>query len=190
MSYSSLSLLPLAFPTLASGESVQPKFSDEQFMSGQRYEVVSNMNSSGGIISQFKSSSDTFYRSDSQGKIITREEIERQQRYDKIKASFLRNKGDFANKDMLYFSRLASVMQYVPFIDAVSSFDGYDNTLYSRYKLPGNLTLSVSQFLDESVDAPVVFSIHRNKALLVSSEMDLHELMQKMLGVIEREKNE
>jgi len=91
---------------------------------------------------------------------------------------------------MLYFLRLASIMQNVPFIDAVSSFDVYDNTIYSRYKLPGNLTLSVSQFLDESVDAPVVFSIHRNKTLLVSSEMELHELMQKILAVIERERNE
>ena len=50
--------------------------------------------------------------------------------------------------------------------------------------MSGGLTLTLSQFIDDEVDAPVVFSIHRGTELLVSAEMKLGELAKTINEVL------
>jgi hypothetical protein len=79
---------------------------------------------------------------------------------------------------------MANVMCGISFLDNISAFNKIDETIDTVFKLNGGLTLTMSQFLEDEIDAPVVFSIHRGEELLVSAEMNLDELAKTVKDVL------
>ena len=72
---------------------------------------------------------------------------------------------------------LSNTLCKLKFVDNISSYNESDFSLDTILKLSNGLKLSISQFLDEDIDSPVVFSIHRGKTLLISDEMPIAEIV-------------
>lgn len=115
---------------------------------------------------------------------ISPEERLRQQRYKDIERSFLKNSDGLPGNKMSYMEYMANVMCGLSFEENISAFNKFDETIDSVFRMRGELTLSLTQFLDEDQDAPVVFSIHRGENLLVSAEMKLDELAKTVNEVL------
>ena len=114
----------------------------------------------------------------------------RQYRYTSIERSFMKHSDGLPGNKMSYMEYMANVMCGLSFSDNISSYNKFDDTIDSVFRLDGDLTLTMSQFLDEKIDAPVVFSIHRGEDLLVSAEMRMEELEKTVNEVIESELTE
>lgn len=114
----------------------------------------------------------------------------RQYRYKSIERSFMKHSDGLPGNKMSYMEYMANVMCGLSFSDNISSYNKFDDTIDSVFSLDGDLTLTMSQFLDENIDAPVVFSIHRGEDLLVSAEMRMEELEKTVNEVIESELTE
>lgn len=115
---------------------------------------------------------------------MSSEEKLRQYRYKSIERSFMKNSAGFPDTRMAYMEYMANVMCGVSFLDNISVFNKIDETIDTVFKLKGGLMLTISQFLEDEIDAPVVFSIHRGEELLVSAEMDLDELAKTVKDVL------
>lgn len=115
---------------------------------------------------------------------MSSEEKLRQQRYKDIERSFLKNSDGLPGNKMSYMEYMANVMCGLSFEENISAFNKFDETIDSVFKMSGGLTLSLTQFLDEEQDAPVIFSIHRDEELLVSAEMKLDELAKTVNEVL------
>lgn len=150
---------------------------------GFKTEFVDKSNRSGDPIS-FTSENLRFRVSLTQEVPMSVEEKMRQYRYKAIERTFLKNSDGLPGNKMSYFIYMANVMCGISFSDNISSFNKYDETIDSIFRMEGGLTLTMSQFLDEDVEAPVVFSIHRGEELLVSAEMKLEELAKTVNEVL------
>jgi hypothetical protein len=115
---------------------------------------------------------------------MSSEEKMRQYRYKSIERSFMKNSDGFPGTRMSYMEYMANVMCGISFLDNISAFNKIDETIDTVFKLNGGLTLTMSQFLEDEIDAPVVFSIHRGEELLVSAEMNLDELAKTVKDVL------
>lgn len=184
----SIILFPLAVApfAMATGECIRPGGTDSVTSSMYATELF-DRNASGHFFSNIRYSSDKYYYANSLFESLDADSIERQRRYSVILRSFEKRNPGFAKGKMPYILYLANVMQNLPFIDAVSDYDESDDSVYSYYKLPGMLSLSVSQYLDNPMESDVVFSIHRNKELLVSSEMNLEDLRRTVNEIVDEE---
>ena len=109
--------------------------------------------------------------------------IKMQIRYQAIENSFLQNSNCITTKQKEYIAKLANHVCYLPFCDNMSSYNEFDDSIDTMLKLSNGLTLRLSQFLDNDVDSPVVFSIYRDKALLVSDELPLEEIVDTINSV-------
>lgn len=100
-----------------------------------------------------------------------------QQRHKAIEDSFSKYSCGFPTDKMQYFSHLSNLLCRIKFVDNISSYNEDDFSIDIILKLSNGLKLSISQFLDEDINAPVVFSIHRERTLLVSDEMPIIEIV-------------
>ncbi len=106
-------------------------------------------------------------------------------RFEKIKNSFYKHCIDFPADKRGYILELANRVCQLHFTDNLSEYNKFDETIDTVLKLSNGQTLSISQFLDEEIDAPVVFSIHRGKELLVTDEMPLQEVVNTINSVMQ-----
>lgn len=150
---------------------------------GFKTEIVDRSNRSGSPIS-FVAENICYRASYTQAISMSSEEKLRQYRYKAIEHSFLKNSDGFPGTKMAYLEYMANVMCGISFINNISAFNKYDETIDTVFRLSGDLTLTMSQFLNEEIDAPVVFSIHRGEGLLVSAEMRLEELAKTVNEVL------
>ena len=105
-------------------------------------------------------------------------------RYQSIEESFINNCNIISDKKALYFNSIANSVCKLPIVDNAVSYNEFDDSLDFSLKLTEGLTMRISQFLDEDIDSPVVFSIHRNETLLVSDELPVDEIVQTILSAM------
>lgn len=161
----------------------QQAFSGEGRSWGAKTELVQN-NRSGLPMSFFTSSSLKFEASETQNYTMSAEDKDRQYRFKAIQRSFLRHCDGLPNDKMKYMEYMANEMCGISFCDNISEYNSIDATIDTIFKMSGGLTLTLSQFIDDEVDTPVVFSIHRGTDLLVSAEMKLGDLAKTINEVL------
>lgn len=136
-----------------------------------------NENASGEPIMYYGYSSEDYSRSCSTLRSIGISSVKMKLRYEALNKSFQKYKNEFPSEKENYFNTFANAVCQLQFNDNVSIYNKYDETIDSVLKLQNGLTLSISQFINEDIDAPVVFSIHREKTLLISDELPLEEIV-------------
>ena len=106
-----------------------------------------------------------------------------QQRYKILQRLFNENNEGFPTEKFRYFNQMANALCQLDFDDNVSSYNEFDESIDTILKLKNGLTLSVSCFVDEEINAPMVFSIHRDTMLLVSDELPVDEMVKTIKSV-------
>lgn len=107
-----------------------------------------------------------------------------QDRYQALKGNFMRYSDGFPEEKASYFIQMANVLCRLDFKDSLTSYNKSDASIDSVLKLRSGLTLSVSKFIEDDPEAPVVFSIHRGHDLLVSDELPVDEIVNIIKSVI------
>ena len=117
---------------------------------------------------------------------VKAENDESLQRFEQIKNSFSKHSIGFPVEKKNYILELANRVCQLPFIDNLSEYNEFDRAIDTVLKLSNGQTLSISQFIDEEIEAPVVFSIHRGKELLVTDEMPLWEIVDTINSAMQK----
>ncbi len=107
-----------------------------------------------------------------------------QRRYQSILQSFGNYNKAFPLEKQSYLFQMANELSKLEFNDDVSSYNDLDASIDSVLKLANGLTLSVSCFIEDDIEAPMVFSIHRGRELLVSDELPIDEIVSTINSVI------
>jgi hypothetical protein len=127
--------------------------------------------------------SHVYERTQNESAKIEREEIDKQLRYDAIIRSFRRYSAGFPMEKQNYLIHMANALCRLNFKDNLLSFNHGDSAIDAVLKLAKGLTLSVSCFVDEEYDAPMVFSIHRGPVLLISDELPVGDIVRTIIAV-------
>lgn len=180
----------IAIFAASSGDDVQQSFGVQDFSSCSAIEIYEDSKTSGRPIAFYDQTSKGFSRSMSIENPVEDESIQMQRRYKAIEKSFLKHSNGFPSEKKEYLSVLSNSVCRLQFKDNVSSYNEYDNSIDTILKLSNGLKLSISQFIDEKIDAPVVFSIHRGKTLLISDEMPINEIVNIINSIMIEDKNE
>lgn len=188
----SIGTFSTVFAILAASSSdvVQQSFVTQNFSSYSVNEICENSKTSGMPIAFYNQTSEGFSRSMSIESPIENESIQMQQRYKAIEESFLKHSNRFPFEKKEYISMLSNSICRLQFKDNVSSYNEYDNSIDTILKLSNGLKLSISQFIDEEIDAPAVFSIHRGKTLLISDTMPINGIVNIINSIMVEDKNE
>lgn len=104
-------------------------------------------------------------------------------RHNAIVQTFQEHCEGFPDSKRNYIAFLANAICRLEFTDNVSYYNDDDNTIETILRLNGGLKLSITQFLEDDVTAPVVFSIHRGKTLLVSDDMPVNDIVETINSV-------
>lgn len=172
------SILIVAALTVASSDVMQQSYVANNGLSTYpTYENSENSKTSGMPIAFYNHTSGNFVRSMSMEDAIDSESIQMQERHRAIEDSFSKYSEGFPFEKMDFLSVLSNSLCKLKFVDNISSYNKSDFSLDTILKLSNGLKLSISQFLDEDIDSPVVFSIHRGKTLLISDEMPIAEIV-------------
>lgn len=172
------SILIVAALTVASSDVIQQSYVVNNGLSTYpTYENSENSKTSGMPIAFYNHTSGNFVRSMSMEEAIDSESIQMQERHRAIEDSFSKYSKGFPFEKMDFLSMLSNTLCKLKFVDNISSYNESDFSLDTILKLSNGLKLSISQFLDEDIDSPVVFSIHRGKTLLISDEMPIAEIV-------------
>ena len=172
------SILIVAALTVASSDVIQQSYVvNNGLLTYPTYENSENSKTSGMPIAFYNHTSGNFVRSMSMEEAIDSESIQMQERYRAIEDSFSKYSKGFPFEKMDFLSVLSNSLCKLKFVDNISSYNESDFSLDTILKLSNGLKLSISQFLDEDIDSPVVFSIHRGKTLLISDEMPIAEIV-------------
>jgi hypothetical protein len=142
--------------------------------------------STGDAIMYYNHASEVFSATKNSERRVGISSIKMQLRHQAIEKSFAKHSNGFPDKKKDYIVQLADMICKLPFYDNVSSYNDDDETIDTVLKLADGTTLSLSQFLDDDIDASVVFSIHRNKTLLIADELPLAEIVQTINSVISK----
>ena len=110
--------------------------------------------------------------------------IAMQSRYQAMKNSFLRYNEGFPMDKHDFFAQMADALCQLDVKSNVFSYNKIDASIDSVLHLNNGLTLSVSCFIDDEINAPMVFSIHRGRTLLVSDELPVNEIVNTLNSVI------
>lgn len=139
---------------------------------------------SGDMIFSYKEASEILSLSQNRLSAVDITSVKRQLRYKSIEENFRLNCGQMPQDKRGYMEKLANEVSLLPIVDYITSYNEYDESLDMVLKINDGLTLSISQFLDEDLDAPSVFSIHRGSRLLVSDELPISEIISRYHSVI------
>lgn len=139
---------------------------------------------SGDTIFSYKEASEILSLSQNRLSAVDITSVKRQLRYKSIEENFRLNCGQMPQDKRGYMEKLANEVSLLPIVDYITSYNEYDESLDMVLKINDGLTLSISQFLDEDLDAPSVFSIHRGSRLLVSDELPISEIISRYHSVI------
>lgn len=172
------SILIVAALSVASSDVMQQSYVPNNNLSTySAYENCENSKTSGMPIAFYNHTSGNFVRSMSMEEPIESESIQMQERHKAIEDSFSKYSDGFPIEKKDYLSILSNSLCKVKFVDNISSYNASDFSIDTIIKLSNGLKLSISQFLDEDIDSPVVFSVHRGKTLLISDEMPIAEIV-------------
>lgn len=182
------SMFVLASLAITSSGSFQQPFMIKESTPYHINEIYENhrMDGTGTPISFYNRKSRYFGRSDSASMPVDKESIKMQQRYRAIKESFSKNCEEFPIEKNEYIEMLSNQICKLHFNDNISMYNKYDESIDTIIFLSNGLKLSVSQFLDEDIDAPAVFSIHRGQALLISDAMPINEIIDTINSVVSK----
>ena len=139
---------------------------------------------SGDTIFSYKEASEILSLSQNRLSAVDITSVKRQLRYKSIEENFRLNCGQMPQDKRGHMEKLANEVSLLPIVDYITSYNEYDESLDMVLKINDGLTLSISQFLDEDLDAPSVFSIHRGSRLLVSDELPISEIISRYHSVI------
>ena len=184
------SIIFVATLATASSSFIQPSFANKDYSPHPTYESYESSKTSGNTIAFYSHTSDNFIRSISMEKPVESHSIEMQLRHKAVEESFLKNSNGFPLEKKEYFSLLSNSICKLDFKDSISLYNEFDNSIDTVIKLSNGLKLSISQFLDEEIEASAVFSIHREKNLLISDEMPIYEIVNTINSVIAKLVNE
>lgn len=106
-----------------------------------------------------------------------------QKRYQAILQSFNHYSKGFSSDKQCYISQIANELSKLDFSDNVSSYNDVDASIDSVLKLANGLTLSISRFIEDDMEDPMVFSIHRGRTLLISDELPIGEIVSTINSV-------
>jgi hypothetical protein len=112
--------------------------------------------------------------------------MKNKKRYNAIEASFKKHSKGFPESKNMYFQEMANSLCRLSFIDSLSEYDEYDDTINTFLKLHHGVTLRLSQFLDEDVKSPAVFSIYCGDALLIADEMPVYDIANILNSIHEK----
>ena len=167
-----------AIAAAASGDLSQWDICDNSLLSQPVEEINDNrMGCSGRPILFYNHAAAQVERTVRENLAVDIASIKMQLRYKQIEDSFKKNSEGFPADKYNYLRYLANEICRLPFVDNLSSYNDEDGTIDTQLKLSNGLRLSISQFLDDATDAPVVFSIHRKTVLLVSDELPMSEIV-------------
>lgn len=138
---------------------------------------------SGPMMIFFPHSTKDYIRKQSIESPIDKVSLEMQKRYQAILQSFNHYNKGFPSEKQSYFSQMANELSKLEFNDNVSSYNDMDASIDSVLKLANGLTLSISRFVEDDMEAPMVFSIHRGRMLLVSDELPIDEIVSTINSV-------
>ena len=179
----------MAFSSLAeTGDIQQQQYNIvvENSCNSQTNGVLDSKNCSGIPITLYINVAKNFIRSTSEDMPMDAASEEALRRCNMIKNSFSKHKVGFPDEKMSYLDELANIVCHLQFKDNISEYNEYDETIDTVINLSNGLTLSISQFLCEKKDAPVVFSIHRERELLVTDAMPLKEVIDTINSVVQK----
>lgn len=144
----------------------------------------------GSLISYYNYGSSGFERSNSYIDPIDVESIDMQKRYQSISNSFAKYRMGFPMGKNDYFKVLSNALCKLSFDDNVTSYNEFDESIDVVLRLSNGLRLSISMFLNEDIEAPVVFSIHRGRTLLVSDELHIEDIVSTIKTIVANPGNE
>lgn len=125
----------------------------------------------------------SFFRMNTKDLSMSPQVMANNRRFSKLQKSFLSNLHGAVGDNISTFRCMANVLCNIPFESVIASYNEYDESIDIKMSLSYNIHLSISRFVDDNDDY-VVFSIHRNKRLLVSNEMHLNELDLKIVDLL------
>lgn len=125
----------------------------------------------------------SFFRMNTTDLSMSPQVMANNRRFSKLQKSFLSNLHGADVDNIRSFRDMANVLCNIPFNTVIASYNEYDESVDVKMSLSYNIHLSISKFVEDSDDS-VVFSIHRNKRLLVSNEMHLNELESKIIDLL------
>lgn len=158
--------------------------SDAELLAQSVYVAGSSNKASGAAIVFYNSASEEISAAKNEEGRVEISSVKMQLRHQAIERSFTKHSEGFPTAKKNYLMQLANLVCKLPFYDNVSSYNNDDESIDTILKLTDGTTLSLSQFLNDDVEAPVVFSIHRNNTLLVADELPLAEIVQTINSVI------
>lgn len=164
---------------------VPVKVAEVQRQSSRSWMEYARFNNKSGAFMIFDShASENYYRTHNTDRLIDHVSIEMQTRYQSLKRSFIHYSEGFPKEKMNHFAIMANALCKLEFRDNVSSYNKVDESIDTVLKLKNGLILSISSFVEDSEDAPMVFSLHRGQTLLVSDELPVNEIVRTINSVI------
>lgn len=171
------SIFVVAAFTLASSDNFQ-----QLAVVNDRY--IENTKISGMPIAFYNHNSADFVRSNSSTMPVDGKSAIMQKNHNAIIQSFSKHSEGFPVDKNEYIDLLSNTLCRLNFNDNLSSYNEYDNSIDIILMLSNGLKLSISQFIDEDIKAPAVFSIHRGRNLLISDEMPIEEMVDTINSVV------
>lgn len=153
-------------------------------LSPMRYiDASGQLNKSGFLMVNYPHSAEYYFITREVEKRINDETMKMQSRFQSMKRSFLRYSEGFPQEKQSYFALMADALCKLDFKDNLSSYNRGDASIDTVIKLKNGITLRVSCFIDDEIDAPMVFSIHRGRTLLVTDELPVSEIVNTINSV-------
>lgn len=115
---------------------------------------------------------------------IEKTSLDMQNRFHAMKHSFNRYGKGIPTEKYGFFNLVANTLCKLDFNDIVSSYNEDDLSIDTVLRLSNGLTLSISSFIDENINSPMVFSIHRGNMLLVADQMPINDIVETIKSVI------
>lgn len=183
MSQSNINTVFTAIAIAATAPLIQTKGADSLSVPAGNYVAFDKQYKSGTLTMYYTHATEEYVRTQQLTSRMERGSVEMQTRYQTIKNSFAKYGKSFPADKQQYFSHMANALCKLEFRDNVSSYNKDDSSIDTVLKLSNGLTLSISCFVDEDVDSPMVFSLHRGKVLLVSDVLPVGEIVRTINSV-------
>ena len=178
-----LSTLVTSVAIAATAPMVQNREMTSSFSPMRYIAAAEQLNKSGYLIVNYPHSAESYFITQEAEKRINNETMRMQSRFQSMKRSFLRYNEGFPQEKQSYFAIMADALCKLDFEDNVSSYNQADASIDTVIKLKNGITLRVSCFIDDEIDAPMVFSIHRGRTLLVTDELPVSEIVNTIISV-------
>lgn len=171
------------FMLVTAATSLPGKSVENYLQTSRDYVEYAQSKMSGPLMIYYPFASEGYLRSQNESRQIEHNAIDMQTRFNAIKHSFLRYNAGFPADKLNHFFVLANALCKLDFNDNVSSYNKEDESIDVVLELRNGLTLSVSYFIDEDAEAPMVFSLHRGRTLLVQDELPVNEIVKIIISV-------